>query len=272
MFYPNIIYIDTLVIINLYVNFFLVKACGAFLHRKISTARCVLSAAAGGLSSLVILLPELPVLFNAAIKLLIGAALVLIAFGGHKFLKNALVFFVINVLFAGVMLALSLFVSPLGMVYSNGVVYFDISFLAMLFFTAAAYFLIRFLRYFLDVKFNADRIYAVDFKYKGESRNLSAFADSGNTLTDFFTGCPVIICDKNACADLFPALDMSGHELVKGLRLLPYSTINGGGLLPVFKPDSVTIDRKQVDAMIGISKDGINKNGVNAIFNPKLLI
>lgn len=271
MLYPNIIYIDALFIINLYVNFFLIKACGAFLHRKISPARCVLGAASGGLSSLVILLPSLPLLLNTTIRLGIGSLLVLIVFGRGKFFKNALVFFVINVIFAGVMLALSLFASPLGMIYNNGTVYFDISFLALLVFTAAAYFLIRVLRYFLDVKFNADRIYPVIFEYNGESRVLSAFADSGNTLTDFFTGRPVIICDKSACAGLFPEFSVSSLELVKGLRLLPYSTINGSGIIPVFKPDSVKIEQKEVDVLLGISNEDINKNGVNAIFNPKLL-
>jgi stage II sporulation protein GA (sporulation sigma-E factor processing peptidase) len=249
----------------------MIRACGAFLHRKINTARCVSGAVAGGVSSLVILLPSLPLLLNTAIKLGIGAVLVLIVFGRGKFLKNALVFFVINIIFAGVMLALSLFFSPLGMIYNNGTVYFGISFLALLIFTAAAYFTIRVLRYFLDVRFNADRIYRVTFEYNGENRSLSAFADSGNTLTDFFTGKLVIICDKSTCAGLFPEFDESELELVKGLRLLPYSTINGSGIIPVFKPASVKIEDKEVDVLLGISKENINKNGVNAIFNPKLL-
>jgi stage II sporulation protein GA (sporulation sigma-E factor processing peptidase) len=274
MLYPNIVYIDTLFIINLYVNFFLIKACGAFLHRRISTVRCVLGAVSGGVSSLVILLPSLPLFLNAAIKLVIGAVLVLIVFGWEdfgKFAKNALIFFVINVIFAGVMLVLGLFVSPLGMIYNNGTVYFDISFLALLIFTAAAYFTVRVLRYFLDVRFNADKVYKILFKYNGESRTLSAFADSGNTLTDFFTGKPVIICDKSTCADLFPGFEAADFELVRGLRLLPFSTINGSGIIPVFKPESITIDGKDVDVLLGISKESINKNGVNAIFNPKLL-
>jgi stage II sporulation protein GA (sporulation sigma-E factor processing peptidase) len=271
MLYPNIVYIDTLIILNLYVSFFLIKACGAFLHRKISTRRCVLGAVAGGASSLVILLPPLFLSLNMLIKLGIGAVLVFIVFGRERFLKNALVFLMINVIFAGVMLILSLFASPLGMIYNNGTVYFDISFLALLFFTAAAYLLIRVLRYFLDVKFNADRVYSVVFEYGGELRTLNAFADSGNTLTDFFTGKPVMICDKSACAGLFPELDINKLELVKGLRLLPYSTINGSGIIPVFKPDSITVENKSIDALIGISKENINKNGVNAIFNPKLL-
>ena len=230
-----------------------------------------MGAAAGGASSLVILLPSLPLTLSSTIKLALGAVLVLIVFGRERFVKNALVFFVINVIFAGVMLILSLFLSPLSMIYNNGTVYFDISFLALLSFTAAAYLVIRVLRYFLDVKFNADRIYSLTFQYEDVSRKLQAFADSGNTLTDFFTGKPVIICDKSTCASLFPEFDINNLELVKGLRLLPYSTINGSGIIPVFKPDLITIDGKQIDALIGISKENINKNGVNAIFSPKLL-
>ncbi|MCL1823298.1 MAG: sigma-E processing peptidase SpoIIGA [Oscillospiraceae bacterium] len=280
MIYPNVIYIDTLIIINLYVNFFLLKSTEIFLHRRIKTWRCVLGALAGGISSLVILLPPLPAFLNAPVKLFIGLSLVLIAFGFGKlpvFLKNALVFLVINVVFAGLMLALQLFASPLDMIYNNGAVYFDISFLTLLISTSAAYFLIRLLRYFLDVKFNADKIYTVRFKYNGKSMDLQAFADSGNTLTDFFTGKPVIICEKKACSTLFPDFNelddyQNTGQIKKGIRLLPYSTINGSGLLPVFKPDDVKIGEKQVNALIGISKDGMNKNGINAIFNPKLLL
>jgi len=266
MVYPNIIYIDTLIIINLYVNFFLLKACGVILHRRIGTARCIWGAVAGGASSLVILFPALPAFMNVLVKIAIGAAIVLIAFGlgsFRAFLKNALVFIVINIIFAGFMLILHLFASPPGMVYNNGVVYLDISFLALVISTAAAYFLIRTMRYFLDVKFNAEKVYNVTFEYEGRSVSLSAFADSGNTLTDFFTGKPVIICDRSVFGENPPR---------KGIRLLPYNTVSSSDLLPVFKPDSVKIGEKNVDIMIGISKTAINKNGVNAIFNPKLLI
>lgn len=279
MIYPNIIYIDTLIIINLYVNFLLLRACGVLLHRELKNLRCVLAASAGGISSLVILLPALPATLNMCVKLLIGAALVFIAFGFgslREFLKNSLIFLVISVSFAGLMLILHFFSAPLNMIYNNGTVYFDISFMALLIFTAAAYFLIKLLRYLLDVRFASDKVYSVAFDYSGKSRSLSAIADSGNTLTDFFTGCPVIICDRSSCGDIFSELpdfnNPDNLEHVKGIRLLPYSTINGSGLLPVFKPDKVKIGDKDVRALIGISKEDINKNGVNAIFNPKLLI
>ena len=282
MIYPNIIYIDTLIIINLYVNFFLIKGCGAFLHRNIGTVRCILGAAAGGISSLVILFPALSLFMGIIIKVFIGAALVFIIFGfksPRDFLKNSFIFIAINIIFAGLMLVLSLFASPLGMIYNNGAVYFDISFLTLVFSTAAAYFLIRALRYLLDVKFSADRIYSISFKYNGKSAYLSAFADSGNTLTDFFTGFPVIICDKSACESIFPDLEdfFDNYKIKKGVRFLPFSTVGGSGLMPVFKPESVVIkslknNGKKVDALIGISRNGIDKNGVNAIFNPKLLI
>ncbi|MCL2108637.1 MAG: sigma-E processing peptidase SpoIIGA [Oscillospiraceae bacterium] len=276
MIYQNIIYIDALIIINLYVNFFIIKACGVFMHRKTGTKRCILAAVAGGFASLVILLPALPAPLNAIIKLSIGAVLVLIAFGYgsfREFLKNALVFLIVNISFAGLMLLLRLFAAPLNMIYNNGVVYFDISFIALLSFTAAAYGLIRLLRYILDVKFSADKIYAIAFDYKGVSRSLSAAADSGNNLTDYITGYPVIICDKSSCEGIpveFP--DTDNYQHVKGVRILPYYTIGGSGILPVFKPDRVKIGTKEVTAMIGISKEAISHEGVNAIFNPKLLI
>lgn len=285
----NIVYIDILLILNLYVSYFLIKGSSVFLHEHIKAWRCVLGASAGALSSLVILLPELPALLNLSIKLASGLVVVLIAFGFHsiyRYLKNALVFITVNVAFAGIMLALWYFASPLGMVYKNGYAYFDISFAAITISTIAAYGLIKAVRHILDVKFGLDRIYSITVNNEGKTASFAAFPDSGNTMTDFFTGLPVIICDREACreiipevADMLSGFDELDPDIIKGVRLLPYSTINGSGLMPVFRPESIVIssdtgrsDSKRVTAMIGISQKKLSQDDTNAVFNPKLLV
>ncbi|MCL1903437.1 MAG: sigma-E processing peptidase SpoIIGA [Oscillospiraceae bacterium] len=266
----GVVYIDLLIIINLYITFFLIKATSVFLHRQITTKRVLLGALVGGASSLIILLPPLLFLFNALIKIVVGSIIVLIAFGyktGYEYMKNSLIFIIINVVFAGFTLMLCFFASPLGMTHNNGIVYFNISFTVLIITTISAYVLIRLLRYAIDARSAGDRTFTITFTRSGKTVTLSALADTGNMLTDYFSGLPVIICPP-----LLSDLVMSDNNNAIPPRLLPYNTISSSGLIPVYKADEIIIKSdnmpdKSVKALIGISE-----NDAPAIFNPKLLI
>lgn len=277
----TVIYIDVLIILNIYVTFFLIKATCIFLHKKIRNLRLISGALFGGFCSLFIFLPELPFFFSIIIKIVFGLIIVLISFGflnRYEYLKNSAIFIIINLLFAGFMLVVWLFTAPLGMFYNNGFVYFDISFSVITVSTVLAYGIIKLLRYFLDTKISSDKTYNIVIRYNQKEITISAFADTGNNLTDFFTGLPVVVCDSNVCNDIIPAeFDFDNISNIKGVRFLPFSTVGSSGLLPVFRPESIIIcDEngigKQVSALIGISKEKLNENGVSALFNPKLLI
>jgi stage II sporulation protein GA (sporulation sigma-E factor processing peptidase) len=259
----NIIYIDLLVLINLYITYFLLKAASVFLHLKIPTRRILAGSLAGGVSSLIILLPALPFLANALVKIIAGMLIILIAFGyknGYEYLKNSLIFIIINVVFAGFTMMLWFFAAPLGMRFHNGFAYFDISFATLLITTVSAYGLIRILRYVLDVKNAGDRKYKITISINSKTVTLDALADSGNLLSDYFTGLPVVICPQSAVSP------------PEKFRLLPYNTIDSSGLIPVFRADEIIIKSdskpdKSVKALVGITE-----KESPAIFNPKLLI
>jgi stage II sporulation protein GA (sporulation sigma-E factor processing peptidase) len=259
----NIIYIDLLVIINLYITYFLLKGTAVFLHRKIPTGRLLTGAFTGGATSLIILLPPLGMILNSGLKLAAGVIIVLITFGyksGEEFRKNLLIFIIINVIFAGATLLLWFFVAPAGMQYNNGFAYFEISFVVLVGTTSAAYGLIRLLRYVLDAKSIADREFSVEITLNGKTAALSAIADSGNLLTDYFSGLPVVICPQAA---IMPP---------EKFRLLPYNTIDSSGLIPVFRVDEIVIKSdnmpdKRVNALVGVTQ-----SNTPCVFNPKLLI
>ncbi|MCL2633636.1 MAG: sigma-E processing peptidase SpoIIGA [Oscillospiraceae bacterium] len=265
------IYIDLLIIINIYITFFMIRSSGAFLHRKIGAVRVLLGSIAGGASSLIIFLPPLPFLLTISIKIAIGLLITLIVFGYkniHEYLKNALIFTIITVVFAGFTMLLWLFAAPLSMAYRNGIAYFNISFPALVITTALAYGLIKLLRYILDIRQAAQRSYTVQIIRTGYAVELNALADSGNMLTDYFSGLPVIICPKSAVKELIPDV---------GARLLPYNTINSSGLVSVFRADSIIIKTdgkpdKSVKALVGVNPHHNENDEIKAIFNPKLLI
>lgn len=279
----RVIYIDILLLLNFYITYFLIVGSSCLLHRKITLKRRISAAAAGAASSLAIFLPALPLLLNLALKLAASSLIVLSAwgFGGIKsFLGNTAFFFLVNCLYAGVMLGLWLFVCPSGMMYNNGVSYFDIPLWIALAATAAAYFIVRIIRRILDSKNALDKKYTLEIITEKGTVTLSAMADSGNKLTDFFTGLPVIFCDLEKCRQICPnsVLDQFSEkekepESIKGVRLIPCSTVSGGTMAVCFKPDKILIDngerKKEAEALVGFTERGLQ--GAEAVFNPVIL-
>lgn len=283
------IYVDVLLVLNIYVNFFLLKATAKFTHTRLGICRCVLSSAVGSLFALIILLPSMNAFLTLLIKLIAAVAVVWLAFGFHgrgQFLKLVGFFYAINFLFAGVMMAVWLLTGPSFMTVRNSYFYIDFSLITMVISTIAAYFAVSLLRYFLDRKSFAKEKYSVVITNNGKTVTLSAIADTGNSLSDVFTGQGVIICsgEKLPLPEGYLASlsnedpDTLGQFVLnhKGMRLLPFSTINGGGLIPAFTPEKVYIkgestgEIKSVNALIGINYK--HSGGYDAIFNPAILV
>lgn len=279
----RVVYIDILLLLNFYITYFLTVGTSCLLHRKILLKRRILAAVAGAVTSLAIFLPALPFFVNLLLKLAASSVIVLSAwgFGGIKeFLRNTAFFFLISCLYAGVMLGLWLFVCPEGMMYNNGVSYFDIPLWIALAATAAAYFIIRIIRRILDSKNALDKKYTLEIFTDKGNVILSATADSGNKLTDFFTGLPVIFCDLDKCRQICPEgvikqFSEKGEEAesIQGIRLIPCSTVSGGTMAVCFKPNKILIDdgekKKEVEALAGFTKTGLK--GAEAVFNPVIL-
>lgn len=281
----RVIYIDILLFLNFYITYFLIAGVCCFLHRSICVSRRILGSLAGAVSSLLILLPTLSVAESLLIKLSVSSVIVLLSlgFGGvKKFLKNTLSFFAVNCVYAGIMLALWLFGAPLGMVYNNGVSYFDLPLWVMILSTSAAYLVLRIIRYVLDSKNNLDKKYSLEITTEKGKITLSAIPDSGNKLTDFFTGLPVIFCSFEKCGNICPeAISEILNERydcnsnLNGIRIIPCATVSGSTTAVCFKPKKIIIgnggEEKQVDALIGFTKNGLNSKDFDAVLNPNII-
>lgn len=267
------VYADVLVILNLYINYFLVRAAALLLRRDVSRRRSVIAASIGAAASLVMLLPSLPFPAVAAIKLAVCAGMTLAAFGWHgrgALALEALCMALMSFLFAGASLALWTFCAPSGMVYENGTAYFNVSLPALAAFTAAAYAAVRVVRFFDKKRRRARRTCEVAVTLGGKSAKLHGFADTGNGLRDPFSGRAVVICRRDALGELLPAqvaAYLNGSP-DGALRLVPCRTVTGVKPLPVFRADSVTIDGKAVEAVIGVSDE---LDGSQCIFDPEII-
>ena len=130
-------------------------------------------------------------------------------------------------------------------------------------FTITAYILLSVIQFLYDRNQFSDNRYQIAVTYHHHTAHLEGLADTGNSLTDFYTGKPVIICDRS----LLGSMAEPEHS-----HIVPYLTVAGSGTLKVFQPDEIIISpeygtAKTVDALIGI---GTQENG-KAIFNPKLM-
>ncbi len=266
------IYVDVLLMQSLYVNYFLLRAAARMTHSRLHWLRCLTAALLSSLFSLLILLPPLPFALQLLIKLIAAATAVTMAFGIHRNLwaKQLLCFFLSSFLLAGLLLAVSSHTAQGFAVWGNSCWYLDFSLLHLILFTALAYSLLHLLHFFHSKHHHTSDSYQVFIRYQGKTTILDGLADTGNTLTDLFSGVPVIVCGEIALTTL---LSDSPIEWLKGYRLLPCETITAQGLLPLFRPDEVCIRNcstgktRAVDAMIGI---GGTQN--SAIFHPKLLL
>lgn len=284
-----VIYLDVLILINLYVTYFQILAVAAFTHRKTVWYRKLSAAGIGAVASQSIFIPQEMVLTLTLLKIFLCALIAFVAFGYTGFRAYAvsvLFLMLVSFVFSGLMLCVWLFAAPMKMLFINGTVYFGIDTMTIILSTCAAYGVVRIIRYILDKNGKTDGKYTVIIKNNGRECRLSALADSGNGMVDCFSGLPVIVCRRDMCADVSPpAIDMIennsdiseiGTQMIKGVRIMPFSTVGKGGLICMFKAESVVIDdetneeKYPVNALIGIVIGG--RQEYEAIFNPKILV
>ena len=277
-----VIYLDVLILINLYVTYFQILAVSVFTHRKSVWYRKLSAAGIGAVASLSIFIPQEMVLTLTLLKIFLCALIAFVAFGYTGFRAYAvsvLFLMLVSFVFSGLMLCVWLFAAPMKMLFINGTVYFGVDTMTIILSTCAAYGVVRIIRYILDKNGKTDGKYTVIIKNNGRECRLSALADSGN-------GLPVIVCRRDMCADVSPpAIEMIennsdiseiGTQMIKGVRIMPFSTVGKGGLICMFKAESVVIDdetneeKYPVNALIGIVIGG--RQEYEAIFNPKILV
>ena len=147
------VYIDVLIILNVYVNYFLLRTTSKLTHSPMRTWRCIAASFYGSLFSLLILAPKLPTTVTVAIKLAAAVTIVMVAFGVHglkRLAKNSAAFFAANFIFAGVIYAVYSWFKPQFVHFSNSYFYIDFSLVILVVTTAVLYGAVSLLRRFTD--------------------------------------------------------------------------------------------------------------------------
>lgn len=261
------VYADVLVIVNLYIDYILLSLVRRCLNLAAPGYRLVLGALTGGALSLIGLLP-LPGWAGPVIGGLSAGLMALAAFapaGKRVLLRCWLGLWGASFLLAGFILFLLQFVPAGHMAVVGGAVYFDLSLPVLFIATCAAYGVFWLMGKLLPRGSSAPLI-KLTVANKGQSRTLYAKADTGCSLKEPFSGLPVIVCERGALGPLAPP---EGEPM----RLVPYESLGGNGLLYAFRPDSVTgPGGVKLRCYIGVTDAPLSSGQYPALCNPDLFL
>lgn len=272
----GVIYADVLFILNVYITYALLMLTAVFSGLTPQRLRLLMASIIGGLSSFIILLPEINSLVSGTVRLALCVIFCLVSFSFisiRQCLRQVAIFLGVNFIFAGLMFALWYFVSPTAVYYNTGVVYFDIDTMSLVIMTAVCYFAVRAFGVLSRMRSPKNMLYDVTLFICEDEFGLRGFLDTGNCLKDPFTSSDVIVVSRTALEKYFPK-DKSISEIIESspvkIRYLPCSTVSGSKLLPVFRADKVRIKGISADftlrgVMIAVSDETIRNGEFQAL-------
>lgn len=284
------VYVDVLLVLNYIINMLLILCTAKLTGRRPERRRIVAAALFGSASALTIFLPFLGFVVAILLRLALASGIILIAFkwdGARAFGIQLFVFFAASFFFSGVMLAIWMAFAPHGMIYYNGVVYFEISSVTLVLTTVVAYLALTALNRFARRGRVRTAVYRAEIRYRGGSVQVGGLVDTGNSLYEPFSDIPVMVCQLDDIAPLLPEAavqairggeHLDGKLLEYGIaaRMVPFATTAGAGMIPAFRPDAVCLEgaggRYRVESVyIAVTTRKIGGMGYSALLNPDLI-
>ena len=263
----KIIYADTLVLLNIAVDYVLLLSAGKLCAAPLRRVRMALGALLGGAYAL--LAAVYPGFWGLwTVKLTVGAAMVLIAFGPQRrTLRVLCAFYAVAAAFGGaVRFSANLRAEPAG---PAGAVSARVLLLSF----AVCYGLVSLVFRRIGAR-QGERMHSVSLTRQGRQAQFPALEDSGNALIDPLTGDSVLVADWEALSPLFDApelLRLDAPEALaridgaegRGLRLLPCSCVaQGRALLLCFRPERIEIDgTARRDLLVAVSPNRLSPEG-----------
>lgn len=235
------VYIDVLIILNTLVNYFILLSIRKITRSHTSRWRIALGSLAGGVSSMLIFLEHLGAVMTI-LKLVTALLMTVITFGIKplkSLFKKLFWLFAISFVFGGLMFAVYIFFDTDILIYTNGIVYFDIDVTFLVVCSVFSYIVITVITKFTDKKAPKSQEYYVSIQQNGKMVSCKALMDTGNNLREPFSSLPVVMIEKK----LFNQFHIPDEKL----RLIPVSTVNGEALVRAFRPDFLQINDFKTD-------------------------
>lgn len=254
------VYIDVLITVNIFIDFFLLLCTKLALNLNCSLPRLIAGSVEGGAFSLFALIPSIPPALNILLDIALSFPIVLTAFGAgsvKNLLKRIFVFFSCSFIFCGIMIFVYTSFRPSGMEIYNNVVYFNISPVLLIILTLVCYYFMKAANRYLRGNITKT-VCEVQIIEKNSAVKFTAIVDTGCNIKEPFSGEYVILADK--------ALLKSISLPFNHMRIIPYGSLKCEGYIEGFCPDSVTIDGKSFPhgLFVGICENML-KGDVKAI-------
>ncbi len=278
-----VVYIDMLFLLNFLINSVTICTSSFLVRKKPSVLRLVFSAGFSALYSTFMFFPQISFLYSLLFKAFFLAFTAWIAFPAKRpllILKNALIFFGVNLVFGGAaffMIFCTDFGTKMNAAVSNGEIYLDISFEMLLFSTVLSYITVYIISYIKVQTAKTEKITAtVTVIFNNRQITERALWDTGCTLCDPIFGYPAVIispdCAKKLLSDNF--FEGIFEKSENKYRILPFRTVDCDcGVLHGFLPDALIVDGTEIShSVVAVSKTSVARDSeFSAILNPKLL-
>lgn len=272
------IYLDILLITNTVVSLICIEATAKICRKKTYKKTLYSAAIIGGFTSLLIVIPGsnfLNALMITTIKLLSYPIIVKIAFKTNRIkelIKLTIIFVTSNLVYTGIVLVLWELSDTKIIYIRNYTIYFNVSLFKITIAVVITYVILTLLDAVKKNTYQANN-YSAKYVCGNYHVTVPAVCDTGNKLTDNFSGTSVVIF---YCDELFfhYSLDETDKLISGEFRLLPFQTINGSGIIPVTYKGEVEIINENtiftdINCCVGITRSRGEKE--RAIFNPIIL-
>lgn len=283
-----VIYADTLFLLNFLMNTVILIITEKILTRKIPVFRIVISSAMGGVYSVLMFLTEYEILYSLILKIVILFGLCYMAFGGEnvkKATKNFCGFILVNLCMGGAMTALIFltdFGTTVGAVVCGNGVYLNLSPIILLLGILGTYILLGIYRRMCRRRlYEQSLIKRFEIDYKGRKLELDLFLDTGCRACDPINGKGAIIAEYDAVKlilnDSEKRLINGEMDMVKayeaGMRVLPFSTVNGDNMVYAIMADCVRGEDFVAEKItVGIAPNKKFGEGYCGLINPEILL
>ena len=274
-----VVYADILILVNTIVDYFILRTAQHFLHYTIKVWRIIVASLIGGISSLYIFLPESSVAFELLYKSLVCCVLSVILCGVKNLKKTlfcATLIFIVTCGYMGIIIALWFIFKPNGLLINNSIVYFDISPIILIVFTAVFYLVFSVFNYIFktDSKLSERcnlKIFAME-----NCVELTAIVDSGNSIEDYLSNSEIIITDEKQIGAVFGDNYQKNEQLKSRFRKIPCGTVTGKDLLDAYRCDYAIVQSKNKKVrlekpILAISHINFNDD-YSAIVNPRIFL
>ena len=236
-----VIYVDVLLAVNGWIDFLLLLGVRRMMGGGGSSWRLAMGALVGALSCFTLFLPSLSVWLTLMLRLAAAMLMVTVAFRSRSWRdwgRRVVLLFALSAGLAGLCGGLYFFLAPQGFYVFNGVVYYSVPPILLVALTVACYGLTWLSEQFLRRRAPREHVFRVRVDYGERSVTFPCLYDSGNHLTEPFSGCPVLVVERQVAARLCSPVPTTA-DLPSGWRLIPYHSLGGNGLLPAFVPTAV---------------------------------